>query len=291
MFKANPKKKEFEVEIKKINENGEGSADYSLETREIQLSLPYTLPGEKLSIISHDKSQISLNSSLIKIKSFSSDREINVCNHFTECGGCLLQHWNFKKYINWKFNLLSNPIIKMSPNTNIKKMKIVDKYSRRRCKIFVKKTKLNLFIGFKSYKSNQIVNINYCEILDPDIQSLIKQFYIPINKNLNVNEEMILHINRLDAGFDVMFEMKSDKYFRRFDDLSNFCNTNKIVRLTMKQKQNKIDILGIFDKTSLTLTAKQVFMLPPPGGFFQATKFAEKMLLDEVFFISKITKN
>ena len=89
--------------------------------------------------------------------------------------GCLLQHWNFNKYLDWKFNLLFKPISKISPQTKVNNIHVVKKFSRRRAKLFAKKTSKDLLLGFKQYKSNNLVNIDQCIILQPQILDSLKK--------------------------------------------------------------------------------------------------------------------
>ena len=42
----------------------------------------------------------------IDLKLKSVDRIHPECDNFFNCGGCLLQHWNKDKYIDWKLKLL-----------------------------------------------------------------------------------------------------------------------------------------------------------------------------------------
>ena len=280
---------DLKVKIEKINSKAEGEAVLTSHFQnKVFLSIPYTLPDELVSInVKKNYSSVSIN----EILEFSADRKNHICSHFTKCGGCLLQHWDFRKYTDWKFNLLFNPIRKISPSTIIKKMQIAKHYSRRRCKIFVRKIKSELFIGFKSYKSNQIVNLTDCIILDREILNLIKKLFPLLRENMLDREEMLIHINKLDAGFDVLLEIIKDYDFNDLNYFNSFCNSNNIVRLSIKQKDHKSELIGVFDKTSLTLSANKIYMLPSPGGFFQATQFAEKVILDEIFLNIRKTNN
>ena len=70
------------------------------------------------------------------------------------------------------------------------------------------------------------------------------------------------------------------KYFNDFNYLSNFCYSNNVVRLSVRNKNHKSELIGIFDKTTLTIGNHNIYILPPPGGFFQATQLAEKVILE-----------
>ena len=55
-----------------------------------------------------------------------------------------------------------------------------------------------------------------------------------------------------------------------------------IVRLTRKLKDNTNDLLFINDKTNLSNLSGTSYLLPPPGGFLQATKNGEMAILESI---------
>ena len=286
------KKSELKIKIERINNKAEGIAQISSNLlNKGFLSIPYTLPDELVSINITNIKKNSSHSTFNKIIKSSPNRKTHDCSHFTKCGGCLLQHWYFDKYIEWKLNLLLNPIRKISPITIVKKIQVADNHSRRRCKIFVKKTQSGFYIGFKSYKSNEIINIFDCVILDPEILNLIKKLTPLLKENMSIREEMVIHINKLDAGFDFLLELNKNFKFNDFNYLSYFCNSNNVVRFSVRKKNHKSELIGLFDKTALTIGNCNIYMLPPPGGFFQATQLAEKVILEQIFFTIGQNKN
>ena len=98
--------------IDKLDKSGVGAS--SMQNEDVYL-VPYTLPGEtvKANIINKLRSKVYCSN--LEILLNSSERSKNTCNHFTKCGGCLLQHWKYENYKNWKFNLIRQPLIKLMP--------------------------------------------------------------------------------------------------------------------------------------------------------------------------------
>ena len=68
--------------------------------------IPYTLPGEHVKAIKKHTIKSNIFYSLIEINKKSNQRSEKKCEHFTTCGGCLLQHWSLEEYTNWKLNLI-----------------------------------------------------------------------------------------------------------------------------------------------------------------------------------------
>ena len=121
--------------IDKLDKSGLGIS--LIQNEEIYIT-PYTLPGEtvKVKIINKFKSKVYCSN--LEIIKNSPERSKNICEHFTKCGGCLLQHLKYENYKKWKFNLIRQPILKLIPDAKILDMVSAKNYSRRRAKFFLK---------------------------------------------------------------------------------------------------------------------------------------------------------
>ena len=273
----------IKVKIESINNKGKGIFKHNFfDNLDSRFDIPYFLPGEEL-LIKPKIVEKKLHTSLLEIIKESKERIKPKCKHFFKCGGCLLQHWNFNNYIYWKFNLISNPMKNILPNFQTSKLQLTKIRSRRRAKIFAKKTINKILIGFKEYKSNNIIDINECIVVHPDILSIIKKISVPLNKIMKINDEITFNVNKLDNGLDILIKIGETNTFEDFFHLNSWCISNKIVRLSLQKNNKEIELLGIFDSVSLHLEVGNVYMLPPPGGFFQATKLAEKIILQNIF--------
>ena len=108
--------------IDKLDKSGIG---ISLMQNEDVYLIPYSLPGEtvKASIINKFKSKVYCSS--LKILENSSERSKNTCNHFSKCGGCLLQHWKYENYKNLNVNFIEFTELKIKQNNNYYSVKII----------------------------------------------------------------------------------------------------------------------------------------------------------------------
>jgi len=292
-FKTNKTQSDelVEIEIAKLNKFGLGSLkkvtpNYGL----CFIDVPYTLPGEISLININNYKKTLIEGSLVKLKTYSTDRIKPICKHFAKCGGCLIQHLDFKKYLDWKFNLIFNPISKISPQTKFDKIFCTENFTRRRAKVFVKKEKNKFFIGFKHFRSNKIADISQCIILDSKILKVINSINELLEKILDNGDELVLHLNKLDAGIDILIETKIKFNFQQLSFLTKWSLSNNVVRISLKKNSNQFELIGLFDKLSLNLLNSNLYMLPPPGGFFQATKFAEEILVNSILKYLSIQK-
>ena len=177
---------------------------------------------------------------------------------------------------------------KISPNTNVKDLSIAKLYSRRRAKFFINKTDVDIIIGFKSYKSHNIINLNECSILDQNILNILEPCRKIFNQNLK-NDQITMSINVLDEGLDILIRFNTKYNPFDFNFSSFFLDAKNISRMSLQYKDKEPDLIGHFNSSKLFLQDKKTYMLPPPGGF-QATKLAEKIIIDEILLYFNETK-
>ena len=187
-----PTETPINIIIDRLDETGIGAS--SMQNEDVYL-VPYTLPGETVKAKIINKFKAKVYCSNLEILVNSSERSLNTCNHFMKCGGCLLQHWKYENYNNWKFNLIRQPLFKLTPNIKILDMISAENYSRRRAKFFFKKENNICKVGFKGYKSDTLINIDHCIIIDPDIMELMIELKNFFNTNFLTKEIIIFHVN------------------------------------------------------------------------------------------------
>ena len=105
------------LRIKYIGSRGEGITNLITEINykesDYNFFIPFTLPGETVVVKPTLSTSDGIRADLVEIKSPSPKRIEPKCEHFFQCGGCLLQHWNFEDYSSWKVGKISLPILKI----------------------------------------------------------------------------------------------------------------------------------------------------------------------------------
>ena len=264
--------------IDELDKSGIGAS--SMQNKDVYL-VPYALPGEmvKAKIINKFKSKVYCSNLEILVN--SSNRSKNTCDHFTKCGGCLLQHWKYENYRNWKFNLIRQPLLKLTPNIKILDMISAKNHSRRRAKFFLKQENNSCKIGFKGYKSDTLINIDHCIIIDPDIMELMIELKNSFNTNFLTKEIIVFHVNKLNYGLDILVQTK--KSLRINDLIKIFKNLkSKIISIHLQQDNLNPELILFYNKNKLNFGECNVYGLIPPAGFFQATKIAEYQLIKNI---------
>ena len=264
--------------IDKLDKSGVG---ISLMQNENVCLVPYTLPGERVKANIINKFKSKMYCSNLEILENSSERSNNTCEHFTKCGGCLLQHWQYENYKQWKFNLIRQPLLKLTPDIKTLDMISAENYSRRRAKFFLRQDNNSCKLGFKKYKSETLININNCIIIDPEIMAFMSELKNAFNKIFLTNEILIFHVNKLDYGLDILIQ--TNKSLRINDLINIFKNfKSKIISIYYQQNNQNPELILFYNKNKLSFGKDNVYGLIPPAGFFQATKLAENELIKNI---------
>ena len=286
---SNSQKNCFKIKVDGISDAGLGYALLDKGEKQFyNLMIPYVLPYEEVTVkVVNDINKYAL-CSVLNMKKLSKNRVPSKCDHFTKCGNCLLQHWSYDNYYSWKLDLVKQPLKKMSPNTKIFQMLCSPRYGRRRAKFFSKSLKSENFVGFKKFRSNEVLNINKCIILDPEILEFIKFFKLQIKKISTSYKDIVINVNKLDFGLDILIQF-DDLYLK--DSLAEIfykkVNIN-IVTVYFQYKNNSPELIFSMHKNKLTINST-VYSFIPPNGFIQPTKFAEDKLIEYIF--EEIDKN
>ena len=249
--------------IDKLDKYGVG---ISLMQNENVCLVPYTLPGERVKANIINKFKSKMYCSNLEILENSSDRSNKTCEHFTKCGGCLLQHWQYENYKQWKFNLIRQPLLKLTSGIKTLDMISADNYSRRRAKFFLRQDNNSCKLGFKKYKSETLININNCIIIDPEIMGFMSEVRNAFNKSFLTNEILIFHVNKLDYGLDIL--IKTKKSLRINDLIDIFKNfKSKIISIYYQQNNQNPELILFYNKNKLSFGKDNVYGLIPPAGF------------------------
>ena len=279
----NKSQKHFKIKIDGINDSGIGYAKVIKDEKQYyNLMIPYVLPNEEVTVTIDNNYNENALCSILNINKISDDRISGECEHFTKCGNCFLQHWSYDKYYSWKLDLIRQPLKKISPNTKIFQMINSPKFARRRAKFFSETLKQNNFVGFKKFKSNEILNINKCIVLDPEIFEFIKFFKSQINNTNTPHKNISISVNKLDFGLDIIIEF-DNLYLKDLLEKIFYQNTHlRIITVYLKYKNNLPELIFSMHKNKLTIDSK-VYCLIPPNGFIQPTKFTENKLVNYIY--------
>jgi 23S rRNA (uracil1939-C5)-methyltransferase len=278
------------VKIYGLNQRGEGlfygeNSDSFGKSSE-KLSALFTLPGEDVVVNFPKTKKSKYHFFLEEILKASEERIDPICQHFTHCGGCTLQHMNLRLYREFKESLLLQAL----EHYNLRfetcdKMMIVDSTKntgkRRRANMEAIKKEETLFLGFHRFKSHQIINITECPVLTKNLETLISPLKEVLNKILNIREKANIFLLQSDTGVDIALEIvgRQELSENERDALKKFClafeNKANLSRLFFRYRK-AIDVL--FQKNEILVEFDRVPVEVDAYSFLQSSKESDTLL-------------
>lgn len=224
------------------------------------IEIPYTSPS-KTRKLQKDLHKNHLSFTISKILKTLQYRVYPPCQHFAVCGGCSLQHLEINDYKQFKLDLLHQTFVQYGISCTISPLRSIGASKRRRAILEAVKKQDQLFLGFKKYHSRQIVNIESCLLLIPELSNLIGKLHVILKKWLVDKERCKILITKADNGIDLIIKIKNhnDLALAQAQNLKDFAINNKIIRFTIinEDKWNKIYFVEkpyiLFEDTPVTI--------------------------------------
>lgn len=220
---------------------------------------PRTLPGEEIDPEG-------------RILTPAPERVAAPCRHFRSCGGCVVQHARDDLVAAWKTVIVTRALAAQGITAVPRRIHTSPPASRRRAKFSARRTKKGALVGFHARASDTIVAVPDCVVLDPKLTALI-----PALENLTAalasrKGEAGLTVTTSAAGADIHVAGVRAPTPQDRIDCAAWAERHDIARLT------------IGDETIVTRRPpEQPFgparVIPPPGGFLQATRPGETALM------------
>jgi len=198
---------------------------------------------------------------------FSSD-----CEFYPKCGGCALLHLENQEYQNFKKENLKKELdlqyqwVWIKPN------------SRRKITLQITN---NNDLGFFIAKSNKIIPINKCFIVNDEISKLLPLLQKLIKK-LKSKKYNSATITSFDNIIDIVLDAKDDPDFVENDKLINFAKEQKInisykinnhISPIIKLEPNQI----FYDDFKINLSSN-IFIQATKEGLIEITKIIKEFL-------------
>lgn len=260
--------------IEKLDHQGRGIAFIDGKITFIENALP----GENVEIkITNEKKKFN-EAVIVKRINNSSIRIKPKCPYYDECGGCNLQHIEYKNQLEYKQNKVKD-ILKRYADIDLNNEIIPsEEQFNYRNKVTLKVDKK---LGYYKRKSNDIVYIDKCELVQDNINKIIKDLN-EINEFDNVYEVVIRNVNSRDIAIT---------YYLHKD--SKFTLTNEYVRKN-GYKFNKIinkNNYKISDESKIIGNLSNFCFVISPQAFFQVNTKQTENLYNKVIEYLKPNKD
>ena len=255
------------VEISHLGAQGDGV----VERAEGPLFVPGGLPGETWCFGAGEPTR----------KTASPDRQKPVCQHSSECGGCVAQHMAPVLYEAWKMEALTNAFSHRGIEVTPEKLCGVGLGKRRRTTFGFQRSANGVAFGYHRAASNEIVNISECPVLVSKIASVLADLR-EISSTFAVAKKIgRMTVTELDDGLDIAIEAASR-------DLSP-TERNELTKRAVSIGAVVFTFNGVpvVETGSAVLTINGARLSAPPDVFLQATSDVEVMVSE---MMSRATK-
>lgn len=220
--------------------------------------VPYALPGEVV-----EAEIAGTHAELREIVTPSPARIAAFCPHFTQCGGCQIQHWHADAYRLWKRGLVVTALKHQGIAAEVGPLIDAQGEGRRRATLHVKKTPEGVIAGFNAARSHDIHPIDHCPILvaalsaAPEIARRIGALIGDCDVAFTASE----------TGLDVDVATKR----KATPPLAALVETEKLARLSVNREP-------LVTRVAPEIAAGAARIRLPAGSFLQATRAGEATL-------------
>jgi 23S rRNA (uracil1939-C5)-methyltransferase len=228
------------------------------------VSVPFTLPGEAVEV-----SRAGDRLKLERLITPSPDRAAPACRHFTVCGGCTLQHMAPAPYAAFKRDLIVRSLKARGLETDVAETWVTPPGSRRRAAFSARKSGKAITIGFHGRKSHDLVALEECPVLRPAIVGAVPRLKEVIAPLLTGKEEIGLLVTETASGLDLHVTGVPKQATR----LARAEVTGAALRAGFARVS--LDGEDVLTERPPRVPVGMASLLPPPGGFLQASAEAE----------------
>ncbi|MER8439904.1 class I SAM-dependent RNA methyltransferase [Mesorhizobium sp. M1312] len=252
--------------ITRLGSQGDGVA----ETETGELFIPFTLPGETVAAARERD-----RATLISVLEASPLRIDPACRHFTECGGCAIQHLEAEAYHRWKRDKVAHALNSKGITCEIDALVPCAPQTRRRVVYTARRSEAGMLLGFVRALSSEIISIEECPISLPEIVAKLDRLRALAELVCATTKSFRMTVTATGSGLDVAVHESGKLGENQRRVASNFVIAQGLARLS-------IDGEIIIEPKKPVVTFGGVAVAVPPGAFLQATEAAEQTMADIV---------
>jgi len=199
------------------------------------------------------------------------DRVRPVCAHYRACGGCALQHASDDFVAGWKLRQVQDALSMAGIAADVVLAHVSPPGARRRAVLAGRRLKSGPVVGFHGRASDQLVAVPECRLLRPELIAGLPGLEAVTALGASRRGELALTVTRAAAGLDVSVTggRPADAGLR--------------VALAALAAQHGIARIAWDGEVAVQRAAPaqrfgRALVVPPPGGFLQATEEGEAAL-------------
>lgn len=230
---------------------------------------PLTLPGEAIEGEADD-GRIPAP----RIVTPSPDRVRAPCPHYRACGSCSLMHASDAFVAGWKAEVVQRALAAQGIEAPRAAVHTSPPRSRRRAVLSGRRTKKSALVGYHARASDALVDVTECLVVRPAILAALPDLRRLVAAGGSRAGELTLAVTETPAGLDVAVRGGKPMSPDLWGTLAALAEAADWARLDW-------DGQALVRRTP-TLAMGRAQVVPPPGGFLQATAQGQAALLSAV---------
>jgi 23S rRNA (uracil1939-C5)-methyltransferase len=255
-----------QLTIRHLGHRGDGMAG----TAEKPVYVPYTLPGEKVTVEAvpghPDRRR------LVSVDKPSHERMQPICKHFGTCGGCALQHWSLAEYHLWKRERVVEALGAVGLVAPVAPLIDAHGQGRRRAVIHARRGEHDVLeVGFAAPRAHHIIAVDACPILSTGLAGAIPAAWAIAEVLSPTRKPLDIQVTATDSGLDVDVRGSGPLSATAIAALARISEGHKLARLTRHGEL-------VAQATQPMLTIGRAHVPLPSGAFLQATTEGEEVL-------------
>lgn len=260
--------------VQRLGGQGDGIA---LSENNKLLYVPLALPGEKIKVRLGKPIGDSFTAQLVEVIEPSNDRVQPPCQHFSQCGGCSLQHLASAPYKAHKRNVVIEALRQHRlADIEVREPLVMPAATRRRLSMAAMHTKDGAIIGFNARASHTIVNVENCSIARPELVVLLPKLRAVLAPWLAKAKTLDLNLTVTPSGIDLLITGPEPDLLAR-EAIAILGNTQNLARISWRANERQAPE-PILQQRQPLVTFGGIGVPFPAGGFLQASLQGEATL-------------
>lgn len=258
-----------------------GADGYGVALDHSGYKIPFTLENEAVHVEDTSFGKHPAWGKVVDIITPSPHRISPACPHFTSCGGCVLQHLDKQRYVDFKKNLIIDYL--KAENIDVPKIAdpiIIGPHKRRRADYKAGYGREGFRLGFTAFKGTYISDMDHCPAIHKDLEALIPDLKTFLKEALIPFERVHIFQTRADNGIDLLITgLKRPFAPVEITKLQEMAARHPICRLRLKTGKKYQTLIQTEEpKIHFGTTAVSVSC----NSFLQASKESDQILSDLV---------
>ena len=245
-----------EVAVRRLGARGDGLAADGL-------AVAGALPGETVRVEPEKPGRARL----LAVLAPSPDRVAPFCPHFGTCGGCAVQHLAPEPYAAWKRDLVGEALSRAGFDVPVEPLRDAHGRGRRRITLHIRAGDGGPAAGFMAARSHDLVAIEACPAAEPRLAPAAPAARA-LGRALGLSKPLDAVVVATEGGLDV--------------DLRGHGPASDKRRLALVALAGELDLarLSLHGEVLVERRPPRLAtgLVPPPGGFLQATEAGEALL-------------